>query len=399
MPKNERIALIGYQEPSIWMSCQKINAFLIRMYKTVLSNKDLVHFTLSGEHYDNLRLANEIISQKINHLIFYDHRLNPNFVLEPLIAHQTDISHIKVSIHLYGNPFEKIQWWSNALSNLGKNKIQLITSSSDMAEIAKLLFKSPPPIFISPFGVSSKFKFDEKIRKNIREKFKLNNEKVFLYTGRISPRKNIHLIIELFNHIKRNNDKLFLVGPFDNYNSIDNSSHDYQFFISELINKIDPKRKNILYISKCKEEELINFYNMSDYFINLSTMPGDDFGMSIAEAACNGLPILLTKWAGHKDHLQLAQGIEFVEVLKNGNDQTLSFPSLKSFLKSGKLNLRDKRSIINTKNYGFKNLINFYKKNNQFTQFEINKKLILKELMNTTDKKSKKLPYDEQLYS
>lgn len=394
MPQKIRIALLGYQDSSIWMSCQKINAFLIKMYKKLYAKEDLYLINLSGDHYENLKAAQLIKDKKISHIIFYDHRLNPNFILAPLVANKNEINHLKITIHMYGHPFEKIEWWSNAFSQLQKNRIQLITSSHDMSKIAQKMFKNPPVIYVCPFGVTNKFKFAPTTRAIYRKKLKLNKEqKVFLYTGRISPGKNIHLIFKLFEKIMVNNDKLILVGPFDNYNKISND--DYQSYIANLIQALDPNKKKILWFPKSSEEELIKFYHISDCFINLSTMPGDDFGMSVAEAASNGLPILLTNWAGHKDHLPHIRGVKQLSVLKKEDDQILKSHDLKNFLCSDNNEDRTKRSRTNLAHYSFKNLVKYYEKNINFSHFTLDKKVILKELISTNNK----LVYEDELYS
>jgi len=56
----------------------------------------------------------------------------------------------------------------------------------------------------------------------------------------------------------------------------------------------------IIILPEVTHDKLNGLYNAADCFMSLGTYHDEDYGMSIAEAMCSGLPAILTSWAGYK---------------------------------------------------------------------------------------------------
>ena len=124
----------------------------------------------------------------------------------------------------------------------------------------------------------------EKIRKryNISEK-----EKVFLYVGRISPHKSIHLLITAFKKAQSNikESKLIIVGKptFINY-------------VKELKKLAN---NDVIFTGFVKDEELPEYYAACDVYTTASKWEGYD--MPIVEAQACGKKVIAFNCCSHPE--------------------------------------------------------------------------------------------------
>lgn len=112
----------------------------------------------------------------------------------------------------------------------------------------------------------------------LKNKYNLNNKKVFLSVGQPIHRKGFDILIKAYDKIKTDNTILLIVGG--------KLQEDNLKLIDEL--KID-SIKNIEFLVK---EDLSIVYGLSDYFV-LATRE-DIWGLVINEAMSFGLPIIST---------------------------------------------------------------------------------------------------------
>lgn len=320
-----KVCIFEYLTDSTWMSCSHINRGLRGFYMSVYKPFEPILIAVSTQHFGFLDAIEKIIKYKPKKLVFYDHRLNPSFILSSLKSSEYPMEELEIIFHLYGNPAEKLNWWLKAYNASPQSKWQFITSCESSKVIFESFFKIPPSVLVMPFPC------DEYRESTTNEEFEyLNSQNCIIYSGRISPDKNVHLLIPFVAKLRKSDPSLslILVGPFDDLHnfSIDDNKHSYQLIISNQIKKYDPDGEFIYYYSKMSSERLDKLYKKSNYMISLSTLFGEDFGMSIVEAAKNGLCVYLTKWAGYKDHAKHLHGLNYIDVIVDKSDLTISLP-------------------------------------------------------------------------
>ena len=135
---------------------------------------------------------------------------------------------------------------------------------------------SEKKIIKNPYGVNLKeFYYDTKLQEK-KTKFRI------IYAGSISVRKGVIYLLDAFEELSLENSELVLIGDVD----------------EDLNKKLSrfKKNKNIIFKKSIKQNELKNFYNVSDVFVLNSIEDG--FGMVILQAMACGLPVITTRNTG-----------------------------------------------------------------------------------------------------
>lgn len=160
-------------------------------------------------------------------------------------------------------------------------KIVAITESSQVL-ICREFFLKPKEVPIIRLGVDLKlFKFDKYKREQIRKKLKVRNDEVLvIFPGRISPDKNIDLLIKSIARLAKSGKKmkLLIIGPGE------------EPYLSELKKEAESIRKNIIFHQPVPHQELTGFYSAADIGVwprNLS--------LTIMQAMACNLPVVLAK--------------------------------------------------------------------------------------------------------
>ncbi|MEK6945977.1 MAG: glycosyltransferase family 4 protein [Nanoarchaeota archaeon] len=141
-------------------------------------------------------------------------------------------------------------------------------------------------------------KIDSRFKKgingnSIRKKLGIkNNEKLLFFIGRLSPHKNIHTLLEIFNEVNEEmpNAKLLIAGK-----------PTFKSYYNELKQKAN---KNVIFKENIKDEELPNYYAACDLYVTASLWEG--FNLPIAEAQACGKKVVAFNVCSHP------------EVVKNG---------------------------------------------------------------------------------
>jgi len=129
------------------------------------------------------------------------------------------------------------------------------------------------------------------IKRNFRKNLFLNmNSLIIIYTGKIIPSKDIHILISSFKILIDNNKnidiKLLLIG---------NGPSDYITYIKKLI-QIYNLNKKIIMIDFVERTELYKYYNVAD----IGVWPGSP-SISIIEAMSTELPIIICKYPERRE--------------------------------------------------------------------------------------------------
>ena len=293
---------------SSWISCQKIVANLWQCYTSV-SEATSLHFGPEQKGQDLITLSQQIIDHKPNVISFIDHRPHPLDLLQYLIPmwikEHGDFP--EIIFHVYGDFTLNYHKWA-ALGSLIKGiKTKFCAASTaEQKLLEKLMLQKT---HLVPFPVNQEeFSPDEDLRIKKRNELKVSDQqKVFIFTGRLSYQKNIHLLVEKFlSYVESKNstDILLIFGHFDD---LGDSFTDYRPVIGQYYHQVEnilkdhPRREQIRFMGMASSQELKGYYNASDFLINLSTHNDEDFGMSVAEASLCGLASILTAWGGFHD--------------------------------------------------------------------------------------------------
>ena len=122
------------------------------------------------------------------------------------------ISHSHTSYPKYSNILTKL--FAEYLIRLLKNSSSLKFACSQKA--GEWLYGESENFEVISNGIDpNKYKFNETIRKNIRDELKIKNDKILIgHVGRFSPEKNHEFIIDIFKDLysKDNRYKLVLIG-------------------------------------------------------------------------------------------------------------------------------------------------------------------------------------------
>lgn len=309
-----KTAVVLSFKKSDWVSCQKITQNLKAAYDSAFSNDQIRYFNFEKgmNPYDEYGLVRSMFDFNAERVVFLDHRPHPGKLIHLIDRFYDDDDKIRpeLNIHVYGDFTLHLDAWWNLNNVLKKFRVKFICASDAQCELVGKFVNNPDKYITKcPFPVDrNEYYFDQKIRIEGRKKYGLEkDEKVFLYTGRLSYQKKILELVSNFAAVigKMNgNAKLLLAGEFDDLGvpflkkKIDFNGY-FQYY-DRIISDLDKNiRDRICYLGNLNSKELLEMYNLSDCFVSLSVHNDEDFGMSPAEALCSGLPAILTNWGGY----------------------------------------------------------------------------------------------------
>lgn len=142
------------------------------------------------------------------------------------------------------------------------------------------------------------YKYNQKIRDEIRKKYHITDKFVIGNVGRFSEVKNHKFLIDIFNEYKKiNNDSmLLLIGNGDLKNEIEK--------------KIDHLELNDSVIILDYREDIYKYYHAMDCFVLPSFQEG--LGLVNIEAQTSGLPVIVS--TGVPKEAKVSELIEFVDL-------------------------------------------------------------------------------------
>jgi glycosyltransferase involved in cell wall biosynthesis len=286
-----RVKQINNDLRTHWVSCYKIQQSLIEIYRQ-LGEVELV----SRDDWDRVDVC-----------VFTDYRYSlTDFVqvAKNLDSHSREVKWI---FNCYGNFLFDVDFWLTVEPLLLNRKVMFCFSSQSFENYARRCFVNPQNVWRLPFIVSLAKLSQTDVTSS-------KSDITFLYAGRLSLQKNIHVLIEAFANFCNLSDsrtsKLVLAGAFDDLaipeENVMHSIGTYEAFIRQLISSLSGEiRQRIEMPGFLEQDELERLYQRSHVFVSLSTFYQEDFGHAAGEALANGLPLILTKWGGHLDYLEV----------------------------------------------------------------------------------------------
>jgi len=202
---------------------------------------------------------------------------------------------------------------------------KVICVNSRVAEDARKIVDSEKVVVVNP-GVTIKKQENKKIKKQLIEKYNLENKKILLQVGRLVGRKGIDKTLEAMKTLK---DEL----PGLIYVIIGNGEEKKNYELRITNYELDD---HVLLITEADDEELQAWYELCDIFIMPSRdIAGDfeGFGIVYLEANAHGKTVIAGDSGGVRDAVEhnvngLLVNPESVDEIKNAiiklyNDENL----------------------------------------------------------------------------
>ena len=146
---------------------------------------------------------------------------------------------------------------------------------------------------------TQKYKFNDKIRKNIINKYNISESTILIgHVGRFVEQKNHAFLIEIFKeyHNQNHDSKLMLIGQ------------------GPLVDKMKEKLKDLNLLDKVifvgQVENVNDYYNAMDLFVFPSLYEG--LGMVVVEAQYSGLPCIVSTEV--PQIAKISDNVEFVDL-------------------------------------------------------------------------------------
>lgn len=241
------------------------NTYDLGIKRNTFINKIKFHKRLSNflkrNHYDIVH---------INDSVYLSSREVVKICRKNNIKHIVAHSHSLPKYNIIKRTFKRIT------NNRYINNVDSFLSSSSFVATSLLTDKNKHKSIVLKNGiVVDNYKYNEKLRKKYRDKYNLNNKKVYGTTGRFAKVKNHIYLINLFNEIQKKEKDAFLVligcgGLKEEY--------------IQKINELKLENKVLILDFQNNINELLNMF---DVFVMPSITEG--FGLSLLEAETNGL--------------------------------------------------------------------------------------------------------------
>ncbi len=319
-----KVALIYSFEDSNWFSCTLISKNLRLAYEKAYGIENIISINYSSKGQVSISDLKKLIDEKVEKLIFIDHQPTPMVFLDHLEQLEGELtSEREYIIHVYGDYPLFLGEWKHVHSMLKNKPLKYICASEKQKKMISKFIPQNELIFVSPFPVNKKSFYPKELELlDVEKEFDLGKEdRIILYTGRISLQKNVKEAIELFlkgiscGDIDRS-FKFVIAGEFDllgsMYLSYTQLQGEYFREISKIIDKYSSFKNHIVFLGNINNKRLVDLYNRAELFLSLSTYHDEDYGMSVAEALMCGTPCLLTNWAGYASFNISTKFVDFI---------------------------------------------------------------------------------------
>ena len=156
----------------------------------------------------------------------------------------------------------------------------------------EFLFNKNKEFFVVKNGIEiEKFKFDDKIRDEIRMKHNIKSDTFVIgNVGRLVSIKNQKFLIDVFEkiHKENNNTKLVILGEGELKEELINYSE-----------KLFLNKDDVLFLGNL--DNVNEYYNAFDVFVLPSLFEGLPY--TLIEAQCNGLPIIVSEAVDQRSNI------------------------------------------------------------------------------------------------
>jgi glycosyltransferase involved in cell wall biosynthesis len=184
--------------------------------------------------------------------------------------------------------------------------VLLLNCTADF-EIANNFFENAQARLLPfAFRESDFYPLDEASKQALRAKLGFGaDDKILLYSGRLTLEKNVHMILRLFSIIQElvPNARLIVAGqpiemPFFEFGAY---PRDIRRMLEKIIKRLGIDEDRVLLAGKKNTAELRELYSIADVLVNMTLNHDENFGLAQVEAMACGTPVVGTDWGGLKD--------------------------------------------------------------------------------------------------
>lgn len=135
------------------------------------------------------------------------------------------------------------------------------------------------------------------VKNKIRKLYNINaNQKIILYTGRLSKEKGIDVLLDAIDRLGRNDYKLLIVGSVMHGSNFENE------YLDQIKEKADKIGGNVVFTDYISHSVLPDYYNAADIVI-LPSMWDEPAGLTMIEAMACGVPVITTRSGGIPEYV------------------------------------------------------------------------------------------------
>lgn len=328
---------------SSWVSCQKI---VFNLHKSYQLNKklELLNFNYSVDQTQDeiITVAKTIVEARPEVLLILDHKPHPLAILQvvlPLL--EKEQLKPRIVFHVFGDFTLFYAHWSKLGKLLKGYQVDFVVASDRQKHLIDKFLPDPISSHVCPFPVDkSEFSFSQSVRKMQRKEWGLkDDEMAFVFTGRLSRQKRTHTLLTAFSEFmeKSGTDKahLYLYGNTDSIGDQFVGKWEVEGEYFRKVNKVYRSlplhvQEKIHFMGGVPNAELRGVYQGADMLVNLSVHNDEDYGMSVAEAQCSGMPSILTDWGGLAsfEHQDLPEAVKFIPVKIGTKSKIIHYQSV-----------------------------------------------------------------------
>jgi glycosyltransferase involved in cell wall biosynthesis len=147
------------------------------------------------------------------------------------------------------------------------------------------------------------YPLDEGSKQTIRAQLGFGSEdKILLYSGRITVEKNVHTVLRIFSLIQKiiPNSRLIVAGEYKNNSFLEFGVHPLRMgrSLNEAIAKLGIEKDTVKLTGRKDSAKLAILYNIADVVLNMTHHHDENFGLAQVEAMACGTPVIGASWGG-----------------------------------------------------------------------------------------------------
>jgi glycosyltransferase involved in cell wall biosynthesis len=223
-----------------------------------------------------------------------------------LEARETTGKHVPVINFLFGNMPRGALEFIEAVRYLKTTDILVGNCAGDEEITNKFFANATTRLIPFAFDESIFYPLDEAEIKTLKASYGLKPEdKVLLYSGRITIEKNVHTLMRIFSAVHRlmPDVHLFLAGnsievPFKEFGVYAVNLHRT---FETLVKRLGIAADRVHFLGAVNSKRLRELYNIADAAVNMTLHHDENFGIAQVEAMACGTPVVGTNWGGLKD--------------------------------------------------------------------------------------------------
>jgi glycosyltransferase involved in cell wall biosynthesis len=326
---------------SSWVSCQKI---VFNLHKSYQLNKDLellnFNYSVDQTPLEILQSAQAVAAANPDVIVILDHKPHPLAMLQMILT-KMENKKPRIVFHVFGDFTLYYAHWDKLGKLLKGYEVDFIVASDRQKHLIDKFMPENIRAHVCPFPVDkSEFSFNQSVRKLQRKEWGLTDKDMsFVFTGRLSRQKRTHTLVKSFAEFleksKTEQAHLFIYGASD---SIGDQFIGKWEVEGEYFRKVNKAYKSlpehiqtkIHFMGSVPNAELKGVYQGADMLVNLSVHNDEDYGMSVAEAQCSGLPAILTDWGGLASfhHGELPEATNYIPVMIGKRAKLIHYQSV-----------------------------------------------------------------------